>query len=128
MTTLDDVLADVHGIGKDGSALELHPNVVANRATTLRVLAFVNHANMGVYRDAIKNLQEGKTSTPDITAHPLQTRMKYGFGVNWSSKSPIRCGPSAGLAGTRVSMSTTHFAWPGCALKIYSAMASRRSV
>ena len=62
--------------------LQLHPRVAAHRATTLRLLAFVNHANMGVYRDAIKNFLEGKTSKPDITAHPLQTTVKYGFDVN----------------------------------------------
>jgi high affinity Mn2+ porin len=62
--------------------LELHPRLAANRAATLRLLSFVNHANMGVYRDAIKNFLEGKISKPDITAHPLQTTVKYGFGVN----------------------------------------------
>jgi high affinity Mn2+ porin len=62
--------------------LELHPRLAANRATTLRLLSFVNHANMGVYRDAIRNFLEGKTAKPDITAHPLQTTVKYGFDIN----------------------------------------------
>jgi carbohydrate-selective porin OprB len=58
--------------------LELHPK--GARWTTLRLLSFVNHANMGVYRDAINNYLAGKTSTPEITSHPLQTKIKYGFG------------------------------------------------
>jgi hypothetical protein len=60
--------------------LELHP--AGARSTTLRLLWFVNHANMGVYRDAINNYLAGKTSTPEITDHPLKTKVKYGFGLN----------------------------------------------
>jgi carbohydrate-selective porin OprB len=37
---------------------------------------------MGVYQDAVDNFLAGKTPTPEITAHPLQTKVKYGFGVN----------------------------------------------
>jgi high affinity Mn2+ porin len=61
---------------------ELHPSIAGQRSTTVRLLSFVNHANMGVYRVAVENFLEGKTSRPDITAHPLQTAIKYGFGVN----------------------------------------------
>lgn len=59
--------------------LELHPR---GKANSIRVLAFVNHANMGVYGNAIANFLAGKSSVPDIKAHPLQTTVKYGFGVN----------------------------------------------
>jgi high affinity Mn2+ porin len=62
--------------------LEVHPRLVANRSTTLRLLAFVNHANMGIYRQAINDFLAGKTARPEIRAHPLQTTIKYGFGVN----------------------------------------------
>ena len=62
--------------------LALHPQLLKENATTLRLLSFVNHANMGVYRDAIANFLAGKTVAPDITAHPLQTTVKYGFGLN----------------------------------------------
>ena len=59
--------------------LELHPRLSDTRDTTIRLLSFVNHANMGVYRDAINNYLAGKTPTPEITDHPLQTTVKYGF-------------------------------------------------
>jgi high affinity Mn2+ porin len=49
---------------------------------TLRALSYVNHANMGIYSVAVGNYKAGITPTPDITAHPLQTTVKYGFGVN----------------------------------------------
>jgi hypothetical protein len=62
--------------------LELHPSIAGKRNTAIRLLSFLNHANMGVYRDAIANYLAGRTPTPDITAHPLQTTIKYGFGLN----------------------------------------------
>ncbi len=63
--------------------LELHPSLAGKRDTSIRLLSFVNHANMGLYQTAIDNFLDGETPTrPDITAHPLQTTIKYGFGVN----------------------------------------------
>jgi len=62
--------------------LELHPALVAKRGTAIRLLSFVNHANMGVYKQAIADFLAGKTPRPEIAAHPLQTKVKYGFGVN----------------------------------------------
>ena len=59
-----------------------HPKLFGSRSTTIRLLNFVNHANMGVYRDAINHFLAGRTPTPQITAHPLRTTIKYGFGVN----------------------------------------------
>jgi high affinity Mn2+ porin len=51
---------------------------------TVRLLGFVNHGNMGSYREAVNNFLAGVTKQrPDITAHPLQTTVKYGFGVNF---------------------------------------------
>jgi carbohydrate-selective porin OprB len=62
--------------------LGLHPKLLADHETTVRLLSYVNHANMGVYRVAVDDFLKGTTSVPDITAHPLQTTVKYGFGVN----------------------------------------------
>jgi hypothetical protein len=62
--------------------LELHPKVAGKRGTTVRLLTFVNHANMGIYRDAINDYLTGRTKVPDITAHPERTTVKYGFGLN----------------------------------------------
>jgi carbohydrate-selective porin OprB len=50
-------------------------------ATTIRLLTFINRANMGSYRDQI-NLALNTHTTPDITAHSPQTTTKYGFGLN----------------------------------------------
>jgi high affinity Mn2+ porin len=62
--------------------LELHPSIAGKRSTTLRLLTFVNHANMGVYRDAVANYLAGKTTRPIITDHPERATIKYGFDVN----------------------------------------------
>ena len=63
--------------------VELHRTVIPRREGVLRLLAFVNHANMGSYRQAVDNFLAGLTPVPEITAHPLQTTIKYGFGVNF---------------------------------------------
>ena len=68
--------------------LELHPQLAANHPTTVRLLSFVNHANMGVYRQAINDFLAGRTPRPQIRAHPLQTTVKYGFGVNLEQELP----------------------------------------
>jgi high affinity Mn2+ porin len=61
---------------------EFHPKIAAGRGTTVRLLSFVNHANMGVYRDAVNNYLAGKTPAPEITIHPFRRTVKYGFDVN----------------------------------------------
>jgi len=49
----------------------------------VRLLSYVHHANMGVYRQQVDEwLANPTTPTPEITDHPLQTTIKYGFGVN----------------------------------------------
>lgn len=62
--------------------LELRPEFISHRGTTIRVLAFTNFANMGSYHAAIDQFLTGKTPTPEITAHPQQVKLKYGFGIN----------------------------------------------
>lgn len=62
--------------------LDFTPNPQSHHAATIRLLSFINHANMGVYRDAIANFLAGKTSVPEIRAHPFRTTVKYGFDIN----------------------------------------------
>jgi high affinity Mn2+ porin len=56
-----------------------------DRKTTVRLLAFDNRANMGVYRTQ-NNLALAQHTTPDITDHPLQSTVKYGFGLNFEQE------------------------------------------
>ena len=41
-----------------------------------------------IYRQAINDFLAGKTPRPEIQSHPLQTTMKYGFGVNLEQELP----------------------------------------
>jgi carbohydrate-selective porin OprB len=45
-------------------------------------LAYTNSANMGIYRDAVIQFEQGLVPAPDITPHPWHVTRKYGFGVN----------------------------------------------
>jgi high affinity Mn2+ porin len=75
--------ADLGRARAENVELELRGKVVGGQDGVLRLLTFVNHANMGDYRTAIDNFLAGLTPLPEITAHPLQTTVKYGFGVNF---------------------------------------------
>jgi len=60
---------------------ELRRGLIPKRSGVIRLLAFTNYANMGIYRDQIA-LAEQNHVTPDITAHPWHITRKYGFGIN----------------------------------------------
>jgi high affinity Mn2+ porin len=75
--------ADLGRAHAENLELELRGKLARGQDGVLRLLTFVNHANMGDYRTAIDNFLAGLTPTPEITAHPLQTTVKYGFGVNF---------------------------------------------
>jgi hypothetical protein len=77
---LDADLARAHS---ENMELEMHRTVFFKQEGVLRLLAYVNHANMGSYRQAIDNFLGGLTPVPEITDHPLQTTIKYGFGANF---------------------------------------------
>lgn len=62
-----------------GDVLEVeHDHQIKGRAGAVRFLGFVNHARMGIYRDAI----ETNPSAPDVTTTRAPGRIKYGFGFN----------------------------------------------
>jgi len=76
--------ADLSRARAENIELELHGKVLKERPSgTLRLLSFVNHANMGDYRDAINACANIPGCIPVITNHPLQTTVKYGFGINF---------------------------------------------
>jgi high affinity Mn2+ porin len=53
-----------------------------DRKGILRVLSYVNHAHMGLYREAIDAYLAGVDKTPDIKLHERDSEVKYGFGFN----------------------------------------------
>jgi high affinity Mn2+ porin len=54
----------------------------ADRKGVVRVLSYVNHAHMGLYRDANKAFLSGEDPKPEITKHETFGAVKYGFGLN----------------------------------------------
>lgn len=68
--------------------LELHPALIRGKESAVQVLGYLNHANMGLYRNAIDAYLDGLDSVPDITAHPFQTRVKPGVDFNGEQELP----------------------------------------
>jgi high affinity Mn2+ porin len=60
---------------------ELRRGIIPGKSGTIRLLAYTNAANMGIYREQAAKAQEEGT-IPDITDHPWHITRKYGFGVN----------------------------------------------
>jgi hypothetical protein len=62
--------------------LEIHPNLIPKRASVFRALAFVNHASMGNYPEAVSAYLSGHDARPDLSAHIQPGQTSYGFGLN----------------------------------------------
>jgi carbohydrate-selective porin OprB len=75
--------ADMARARAENIEFEFHKETIRHQQGVLRLLTFVNHANMGDYRQAVDNFLAGLTPIPEITAHPLQTTIKYGFSANF---------------------------------------------
>jgi high affinity Mn2+ porin len=69
----------VHG---ENWEYELRRGFIPKKSGAVRILAFENYANMGIYRDAVAQFRAGLVPRPEITNHPWQITRKYGFGVN----------------------------------------------
>ena len=61
---------------------ELRRGFIPKKEGAVRLLAYTNYANMGIYRDAVAELAEGLVPRPDITNHPWHITRKDGFGIN----------------------------------------------
>ncbi|MGC1450428.1 MAG: carbohydrate porin [Candidatus Sulfotelmatobacter sp.] len=68
----------VHG---ENFEYELRRGLIPKRAGVVRLLAYTNSANMGIYRDQVIQAAAANT-TPDIANHPWNITRKYGFGIN----------------------------------------------
>jgi hypothetical protein len=61
---------------------ELRRGLIPKKGGVIRVLAYTNYANMGIYREAVAEFRAGLVPVPDITHHPWHITRKYGFGLN----------------------------------------------
>jgi high affinity Mn2+ porin len=65
----------------DNFEYELRRGMIPKRSGVVRLLAYTNYANMGIYRDQVIKAA-AEHLTPDISNHPWQITRKYGFGIN----------------------------------------------
>jgi high affinity Mn2+ porin len=75
--------ADIARARAENLEFEARGNLVAHRAGVVRLLGYLNHANMGNYEEANADYLNHVTPTPDITFARRQGRHKYGFGLNF---------------------------------------------
>lgn len=68
--------------------VEFRPSVIREHRTTVRLLSFVNHADMGTYAKAIARYREGLDPRPIIENTRVQGTVKYGFGLNMEQELP----------------------------------------
>ena len=61
---------------------ELRRGLIPKKGGVVRMLAYTNYANMGIYREAVAQFKQGLVPVPDITHHPWHITRKYGFGIN----------------------------------------------
>jgi high affinity Mn2+ porin len=62
--------------------IEWRGPAIEQRSGVVRVLSYVNHANMGDYRAAVARVAAGVDAVPTIENTRQQGRIKYGFAVN----------------------------------------------
>jgi high affinity Mn2+ porin len=75
--------ADIARARSENFELEARGKRIAHRAGVVRLLSYLNHADMGNYQEAIADFLDHETSTPDIIATRRQGRHRYGFGLNF---------------------------------------------
>jgi len=68
--------------------LEWKPQWFQGLETHIRPLAYLNHANMGDYGEAIAAYENHVDKVPDITLHRHQGTLKQGFGLNLEQELP----------------------------------------
>jgi len=84
--------ADIARARSENLELEARGKLIAHRAGTVRLLTYLNHADMGNYEEAIAHYLDHQTVTPNIISTRQQGRHKYGFGLNFEQAITPRVG------------------------------------
>jgi carbohydrate-selective porin OprB len=74
--------ADLARARAENLELEARGKRILHRDGTVRLLSYLNHGNMGNYREAVAEFLADGTGAPDLVATRRQGRHKYGFGLN----------------------------------------------
>jgi high affinity Mn2+ porin len=78
-----DLVWNLRNANASNIEFELHRGFLKKKDGIIRLLSYINNANMGIYQVANEQYLENKTVPPNITDHPQQVTTKYGFGVNF---------------------------------------------
>jgi high affinity Mn2+ porin len=72
--------------------LDAQGSLIAHRSGTVRLLSYLNQADMGSYSEAVTEYLDGRTPTPNIISTRRQGRHRYGFGLNFEQEITSRLG------------------------------------
>ena len=75
--------ADIARARAENFEADYNGGFLRRRAGAIRFLTYLNHADMGNYRQAIDDFLTGETAQPNIIATRRRGRHKYGFGLNF---------------------------------------------
>jgi high affinity Mn2+ porin len=75
--------ADLARARSENLEFEFRGSLLPHRSGAVRLLSYLNHANMGNYEEAIRDFKDGETTMPNIVFTRHQGRHKYGFGLNF---------------------------------------------
>jgi high affinity Mn2+ porin len=85
--------ADVARARAENLEFDAQGSLIAHRAGTVRLISYLNHGNMGNYREAIDDYLAGsRRSPPDIVDTRRQGRHKYGIGLNFEQEIASQVG------------------------------------
>jgi high affinity Mn2+ porin len=79
----DKLDADIARARAANLELEARGQLIGHRPGVVRLLSYLNQADMGNYNEAIAEFLAHQTSTPNIIATRRQGRHRYGFGLNF---------------------------------------------
>ncbi len=79
----DYLEADIAKARAANLELDAHGKLIANQPGVVRLLSYLNQADMGNYNEAIAEFLNHQTLAPDIIATRRQGRHRYGFGLNF---------------------------------------------
>ena len=80
--------ADLRRARSENLELEWKPAWFQGLETHIRPLAYLNHANMGDYSQAIDGYLNHLDKVPDITLYRHQGSLKQGYGLNLEQELP----------------------------------------
>jgi len=75
--------ADIARARSENLELQATGKLIARRSGVVRLLGYVNQADMGNYKQAIAEFLDRETAAPNIIDTRRQGRHRYGFGLNF---------------------------------------------